>query len=193
MRKLITLILVILLVSLSGCSPNDRNYDGWGLDKPAFSKLEIDPEQVHIRTQKGLAWVISYESQTDRSFTGIVRHVSHFTDGKFPFLTHDILVTSGDFSDPEAVRTRVMNHHYYWTAKSTPSGSINLLHTVILDEEVYDRLMQIRANDQVTITGREIGSIEYYLDNGRLRSTWSDSGCNTLVVKDVTLVENDGN
>jgi hypothetical protein len=69
------------------------------------------------------------EDRGTSEFSGIVRHVSPFRMGRLRILTHDILVTSGDYADPDVVSTSVFSHLFTWRSSSTahPSGRINYL------------------------------------------------------------------
>ncbi len=106
-------------------------------------------------------------------------------------LTHDILVTSGEYADPAVVKTSVANHRFRWhsTGTTRPKGAINLLHTVPANEEIYRQLLQIHAQDEVIITGREILTIEAYDQDGNYLGEWHDTGCNTLLVNSVTVLQ----
>ena len=105
-------------------------------------------------------------------------------------LTHDILVTSGDYADPNIVSTSVFDHHFRWRSSSTahPSGRTNLLHTVPANEEIYHQLLNIRSWDEVVITGREVLVIRIYDQDDNYLGDWRDTGCNTLLVKSVSIV-----
>ncbi|MGB3903380.1 MAG: hypothetical protein WBB22_00510, partial [Anaerolineae bacterium] len=107
-----------------------------------------------------------------------------------PILTHDVLVTSGEYADPDVVTTSVTNHSFTWRSSSTaePRGAINLLHTVPANEEVYGQLRQIQSWDEVVITGREILRIDALDADGGYLGDWQDAGCNALLVQSVTIV-----
>jgi len=109
---------------------------------------------------------------------------------QIPILTHDILVTSGEYADPDVVTTSVSNHRFTWRSSSTaePRGAINLLHTVPATEEVYLQLREIQSWNEVVIAGREILRIDALDADGRYLGHWQDSGCNALLVQSVTMV-----
>ena len=65
----------------------------------------------------------------------------------------------------------------------------NLLHTVSISEEVYRQLLEIRVWDEVLITGREIRVIGAYYESGDFAGEWRDTGCNTLLVESVSIVD----
>ena len=108
---------------------------------------------------------------------------------QIPILTHDVMVTSGEYADPDVVTTSVTNHRFTWRSSSTaePRGAINLLHTVPANEEVYGQLRQIQSWDEVVITGREILRIDALDADGGYLGDWRDAGCNALLVQSVTM------
>ena len=164
------------------------NVDLLGLDAPDFKNWSIDAgfERVQIGEQ---VWTIQYESFLHSSFTGQVRHISPIREGNFPFLTHDILVASGEFADPQKVSTSVVNHHFSWFSKDYPhpQGSLNLLHVVPLNEEIYQKLLSIQVGSSVSIGGREIQKINRLDGQGKPAFWWQDSGCNSLLVTAVEI------
>ncbi len=183
-RFIVVSLTCILLSSCSIFSPVMLEQHKWG-------SLEMQDGYRYITQEhSNTEWYISYESDTINTFSGIVRHTSRINEGKFPMLTHDILVTSGDFSDASVVRTSVMNHRFFWSSRlpTRPNGTINLLHTFPLDEQVLTDLYAIDHGDTVTIRGYEILSIDRR-KNASFRGTWKDSGCNTLLVTEVIIHE----
>lgn len=155
--------------------------------KPDYQSWYIDSTYETIQDQEGRLWEIRYESQGPSTFTGLVRHASPIRESNFPLLSHDILVTSGDFSNPDIVRTSVSNHRFAWFSPDArfPKGNINLLHTLPENDEIYRQLSQVKKGQQVIISGREILDIRLVTADGRSRYTWSDSGCNTLLVTSI--------
>lgn len=106
-------------------------------------------------------------------------------------LSHDILVTSGDFADSSIVRTSVSNHRFsswYLDQQNRPQGTINLLHTVPSTEEIYQQLTEVRKGDRVRIKGIEILDINRYDQQGEFWGSWADAGCNTLLVTSVEIL-----
>ncbi len=188
MLRITRLLLFWLLfpLLLSGCASNDRNFDFWGLDAPDFDQFTLSKNLKQVENSRGARWQIAYEGEQSSTFEGKIRHISVNYEPSFPFLTHDILVTSGDFADPQRVDTLVSNHHFSWSAAEQPDGKINLLHVVVLDAGLYDQLMQLHTDDWVRIRGREILTIELH-QKDRLTMSWSDSGCNTLLIEAIQL------
>ena len=160
-----------------------------GLAPLDFDSLTISDSYDHFASDD-LTWRIAYERRESSQFAGVVRHVYGIRIRQLPILSHDILVTSGEFADPDVVSTSVSSHHFTWRSSSTtdPSGRIKLLHTVPANEEIYQQLLDIRSWDEVVITGREILKIETYDAGGNYVGEWHDTGCNSLLVQSVTIV-----
>ena len=164
------------------------NVDLFGMGRPDYSSLVIDKRFQNIESGDK-KWIIQYEKQKPTVFTGKIRHASPIRLEMVPFLTHDILVTSGDYADPLKVSTSVADHHFFWASRvqEKPVGSINLLHTVPLNEAIYQQLLEIRSDQMVTITGTEVLKIEAFDQKGKPIGGWQDTGCNSLVVTSVTI------
>ncbi len=138
-------------------------------------------------------WTIIYESASESQFRGTVRHVTPDRMPILPLLSHDVLVTSGDFADPAKVdgSVNILLHRFSWHAlgAAAPQGSINLLHTVPASRAILAQLYQLRYGDVVLVSGREILRIEIYdLQAGQSLGYWQDDGCNTLLVTGVQVL-----
>ena len=158
---------------------------------PEFDTWKIDSSFTSIEDSQGESWKIRYESKNTTIFEGLVRHASPINERAFPLLSHDILVTSGDFADSSIVRTSVSNHRFsswYSDQQNRPQGTINLLHTVPSTEEIYQQLTEVRKGDRVRIKGIEILDINRYDQQGEFRGSWADAGCNTLLVTSVEIL-----
>jgi hypothetical protein len=183
-------VVALVLAVLCGVIYYRSKASIFGLAALDFDTLTISDSYERISAD-GMYWTVSFEGEGTSEFTGVVRHVSPIREDGMRILTHDVLVTSGDYADPEIVGVSVLNHRFNWWSSSTekPSGRINLLHTVPASEEIYHQLLEIRAWDEVVITGREIRVIEAYYEDGEYIGDWRDSGCNTLLVESVTITE----
>jgi hypothetical protein len=167
----------------------DVNIDLLGIGAPDFKAWNISSDFRNITTGDHYSWQIDFEFPIDSTFTGLVRHISPIRYSPIPMLTHDILVTSGDFANSAMVDTFVSDHHFTWVAKDNrnPSGKINLLHTVPYNQTIYQQLLSIQNDDNVTISGREIYQIRAYDPNNTFLVYWQDSGCNSILVKSVKI------
>ena len=164
------------------------NTDFFGLVGSDFDDLTISDSYDQIAADD-VHWRITFEGGATE-FSGVVRHVSPIRISRLRILTHDVLVTSGEYADPDVVSTSVFAHHFSWRSSSTahPGGRINLLHTVPVNEEVHSQLLAIRTWDEVIVTGREILVIKAYDRDGSFLGDWRDTGCNTLLVESVIVV-----
>jgi hypothetical protein len=184
------IVVMLALMLLGGIIYYNANTDFIGLAGPDFEDLQISESEEQIKAGD-LTWKITYEQPKNSEFYGLVRHISPIRDNRLRILTHDVLVTSGEFADPSIVNTSVANHRFRWRSAGTahPEGAINLLHTVPANEDIYRQLLQIRSQDEVVIAGREILVIEVFNKDDRYLGEWHDTGCNTLLVDSVTILE----
>jgi hypothetical protein len=179
--------LLILLIGFSAYY--SVNSDFFGLAAPRWSEITFSPDYQQVVDPEDRQWVITYEYDRDSTFHGIVRHVSHWREEDIPFATHDILVTTGEFTSQARVHVSVLLHtfSYRYFEDPHPSGSINLLHIVPASPEIYQQLLAVRDWNQVTIRGREILRIDRYDPEGRYLGYWQDAGCNSILVNAVEV------
>ena len=156
--------------------------------KPPFDDLTISPDYKHISMPDGDTWDVIFEFPADSTFTGVVRHTSLWYDSNAPFMSHDILVTTGDFVSQSSVDVSVIAHKFFYRWDGTrPSGTIHLLHVFPATAEIFDQLKQIGKWNNVSISGREILKIDRYDSSGKYLGFWMDEGCNTILVTSVTV------
>ena len=162
----------------------------FGLTGTDFDNLVISNSYELISSGE-YYWEVQFEGVGETKYTGVVRHAAPIRIPEFAILTHDILVTSGDFSDPKTVNTNVIDHKFFWRSpnNSSPTGSINLIHAIPANKEVYQELLEIDKWDTVKISGREILIVKSYRGDESFVGTWLDTGCNTLLVESVTIEE----
>lgn len=158
-----------------------------GGTRPDFADFSLSADYRHLtRLSDDAAWTIEYEQRPPTVFIGTVRFVEHWHDGSMPFMTHDVLVTTGDYADSQLVTTHVVDHHFTWVAAHQPSGTINLLHILPYSAAIYDQLLELEDWQVVRISGPEILRITRLDADGQPTSYWQDAGCNTTLV---TFVE----
>lgn len=183
------MFIFIVIIATSGLLVfHNVNSTFGGLTAIDYTEIEFSKSKETVWFN-GSEWAISYESNKKTVFDGTVRHVSPMRMGKYPLLTHDILVTTGDFANPELVNTSVMNHMFTWKPKGSfqPSGTINLLHTVPLNAEIYASLWTVRNGQKITVTGYEILRISALSERGETTGWWEDHGCNTILITAVSV------
>ena len=184
------LILLLAVIGIGGYLYFQANTSFFGLVGTDFDSLTITNAYEKIAADD-IYWEVQFEGQGESKFIGTVRHVSPIRIDEFRILTHDILVTTGDYADPDLVDTSVINHKFIWKASNPekPTGSINLIHTVPATKQVYQDLLSIQPWDIVKITGREIYDVKAYEMDDTFLGTWIDTGCKSLLVKSVTILK----
>jgi hypothetical protein len=167
------------------------NSSFFGLVGADFDNIIVSNSYEKIESDE-LYWEIQFEGQGKSKYIGTVRHVSPIRIKEFKILTHDILVTTADYSNPDIVETSVVNHKFIWKSTNTEPliGSIKLIHAIPANKAIYQQLLTINDWDTVNIVGREIYSIKSYDLDETFLGTWIDTGCNTLLVDSVTVLDN---
>ena len=154
-----------------------------------FNEIKITDKMRRITEPHGAFWIIAYESDEEMSFSGIVGYTTPINEQNFAILTHDILITNGDFSNPFIIEIKVAEHRYHWISWHVPqpSGSISLLHAIPMNEKISQQLQSIRTGDAVVIKGYDIYRVESFDPRGNYLSYWQDDGCNTLLISDISV------
>jgi hypothetical protein len=185
--------LALFLIILLGIFIYFRmNTSFFGLAGADFDKLVISNSYEKISSDE-IYWEVQFEGTGESKYIGTVRYAAPIRIKEFSILTHDILVTTADFANPDIIDTNVIDHKFFWksTSASSPNGSINLIHAIPANKEVYQIMLEIQKWDTVKITGREIYSVKAYQSDGTFLGTWQDMGCNTLLVESVSLLKAD--
>ncbi len=185
------LIFLIAALAAGGYFYFQVNSSFFGLVGADFDKIIVSNSYEKIESDD-LYWKIQFEGQGKSKYIGTVRHVSPIRIKEFKILTHDILVTTADYSNPDIIETNVVNHKFIWKSTNTEPliGSINLIHAIPANKAIYQQLLTINDWDTVNIVGREIYSVKSYDMDGTFLGTWIDTGCNTLLVDSVTVLDN---
>lgn len=155
-----------------------------------FSTMQVSDGFHKVSIPGGNHWEINYEASHEVIFQGQVLHNTPIREKGWEIMTQDILVTTGDFSNPDLVYTRVSDHHFIYRYKTeiTPVGTINLLHTLPVNEDIDQQLQLIKPGDEVLIKGWEIYNLTGWNDQNKPFGTWQDQGCNTTLVTEVAIL-----
>jgi hypothetical protein len=162
----------------------------FGLTGTDFDSLVISNAYEKIAAED-LYWEVQFEGIGESKYIGIVRHAAPIRVPEFRILTHNILVTTADFSNPELVETNVIDNKFFWSSPTlnSPTGSINLIHAIPANKTIYQEMLKIQKWDTVKITGREIYTVKAYGTDSTFLGTWQDAGCNTLLVESVSILK----
>ncbi len=184
---IILFILTIILVSLK----SDQIKEILTTSKrfSDFSTMQVSDGFHKVSIPNGTHWDISYEADHEVIFQGKAMFNYPIRERGYEIMTQDILVTSGDYSNPDLVRTDVSNHHfsYRYLTDAPVTGTINLLHTLPVDEVIHQQLNAIKPGDDVIIKGWEIYNLNSWDADGNFLGTWQDAGCNTTLITQVII------
>lgn len=113
----------------------------------------IQPDEGWLRYKE-----VRYEAEWGPEIVheGDARFIERAKYKSAPFFTHHVVVTTGEFSDPDLVNLRHNGGgNFFWSAPKQPEGTIIVLHLVPLDRDVLDQLQSIDNGDAVKLVGRE--------------------------------------
>lgn len=92
----------------------------------------------------------------EKTYSGYVRYVGQAKNKYVPFMTNEVILTTGDFSDPSLVTIGpVRNHSTFWTAQKQPKGELYFIHCIPLDLSVLLALEGIKQGQWVELTGKQ--------------------------------------
>lgn len=162
----------------------------FGLTGTDFDQLVIS-NSYELISAEDMYWEVQFEGIGESKYIGTVRHAAPIRINEFRILTHNILVTTADFANPDIVNTSVIDNKFFWKSTSTdsPTGSINLIHAIPSTKAIYQELLKIQLWDIVKITGREIYTVKAFQTDEIFLGTWLDTGCNTLLIESVTILK----
>lgn len=187
------LIFALFIVGLIGLFLYYRvNTSFFGLVGTNYNDLVISNSYQLISTDE-MYWEVQFEGSGESKYIGTVRHAAPIRIKEFPILSHDILVTTADFANPDIVETNVVDHKFFWKSPnvSSPNGTINLIHAIPANQEIYEVMLEIQKWDTVKMTGREIYNLKAYQADGTLLGSWQDMGCNTMLIESISLLKAD--
>ena len=194
-RNLRIVVIAILLALIGGIALTIKFSDviNFSLNAPwfsDFSTMQVSDGFHKVSIPGGNHWEINYEASHEVIFQGFVQHNSPIREKGWEIMTQDILITTGDFSNPDLVYAKVSDHHFIYRYKTdiVPAGTINLLHTLPVNEDIDQQLQSIKPGDEVYIKGWEIYNLTGWDVENTPYGTWQDQGCNTTLVTEVVIL-----
>jgi len=143
LRALASVAVIALAIFLWLRRPSSR-----GIAK----EMQLDVKAGRI-DYKGITYEASWSDETHR-FEGDLRYVGRAYSGDLPLVTHDAILTTGDFSDPKLVKVSPLkNGSGSWRAKSRPDGTLVALHFIPSNLAIHRQLAGLREGDTVEIEG----------------------------------------
>ena len=130
----------------------------WYFGKPS-------PEEIMLKTRfnidKGeVIWdgkTIYAEWGKKETKSGYLRYFGRAYDRNVPFMTHDTVLTTGDYSDPDKVYVSEISsgNMFYRPNIRSPEGTLVVLHLFHNSKKVASELSELKQGDTVNFTGRE--------------------------------------
>jgi hypothetical protein len=100
---------------------------------------------------------------------GHLRVKDRHWDDTMPIVTYDLIVTWGEFSDPDIVRIRSGGGgNYFWRADKRPDGDLTVYHTVPGSVDAQVALDDAETGAEIRITGRISSNNRIEGDDGSL-------------------------
>ncbi len=133
------------------------------------------PSTDSIVQGMGFGEQVSYKGQTYSSewtkqaetIKGDLRRKDRHYDENIPVITYSLVVTTGDYSDPEKVKVQSRGGgNYYWSSKINPQGTIVFYHAVPDSAAAQSKIDAIREGDPVEILAKVSKNSEIKADNG---------------------------
>lgn len=137
-------------------------------------QIEHDGIQYHVKWSE------------EQRFAGFARY-SKATYFEFsPFITNDIIVTTGEFADPKIVSiSPVRNHSTFVSARQKPSGTLFFIHCMPLDLVVLKQLNRVDTGDWVELTGKLADANTIYGPRNNIRLQTKKGSHPIMLVTDV--------
>jgi len=104
---------------------------------------------------KGVDYLVDWQAETVEH-SGDVHELKAEYNKYAPINTHHVVLTSGDYSDPEKVDIAPLcKGHTSWRAKAQPTGSMKVLHLIPANEKVFKQLKKVKSGQSLTFMGQE--------------------------------------
>jgi hypothetical protein len=144
-RALRKLIVIIVIVAGS------YSYLTW---KPSASEIAGEMRIGDEISYRGEKYTSDWGGRTEK-IEGYLRRMDRHFDKSMPIITYDLVLTSGEYNDPDIVNLRHKGGgNYYWSSKKKPEGSLLVVHTVPATRAVQDKLDRIEQGASITLSGR---------------------------------------
>ena len=153
-KKLIIIALIIFGLYL---------YFPW---KPSTSRIAGEMEFGEVIAYQGEKYKSDWGVDSDE-IEGYVRRKDRHFDKNMPIVTYDLVLTSGEYNDPDIVKIRHKGSgNYYWSSHKQPGGTLVFYHTIPSNPEAQNKLDQIDQGATVTLIGRISQNNEIRSDSG---------------------------
>jgi len=157
----------------------------WLAPAPAtiVKRIDIRPDSDHL-VYDGEIYAASWTKGA--RLEGWVRRRATPYSPELPFLTHELLIVTGDYADPAKVEiSEIEDHKASWRAATQPAGTLQLAHLIPTSLPALDGLSRAVPGSWVTIHG---DALKGPLHNPAGEQLWRTSGSHpTLRVHRITV------
>jgi len=107
-------------------------------------------------TYQELDYELAWEEEP-AVFSGDVQQIKFEHTEYAPFVTHHLVLTTEDYSDPDKVTIQPLKKgKTSWRAKTQPKGKFLVLHLIPPDADTLSRIQAVAAGQEVTWTGKRL-------------------------------------
>ena len=120
--------------------------------QPSTTSIAKDIVVGHMLTYKGDRFRSEWAEEST-IISGYLRRKDRHYDKNLPIITYDIVLTSGDFNNPDIVEVKHQGGgNYIWRYQNGAKGTILVYHTIPATEEIQRDLDLMKEGDTITLT-----------------------------------------
>lgn len=146
MKQWIAILLIVLLAVAA------KVYFSWKPDAVNIAREMKHSDNGEI-THQGKKYTTDWGST--EKVEGFLRIKERHYDENMPIVTYDLVITSGEYSDPEVVEIESTGGgNFYWRSEIQPKGELVSYHTIPASAEVQKKLDETAEGSTISLTGR---------------------------------------
>ncbi len=134
--------------------------------KPSTESIVNDMTFDEPIMYRGKVFHSEWAKRTE-SISGFIRRIDRHYDENIPIITYDLVITTGDYSDPEIVKVRNNGGgNYSWTSKTKPAGTLISYHTVPASIFAQNKLDALSEGEDVELIAKVSTNSKIKSDSG---------------------------
>ncbi len=127
--------------------------------------MDVDPAAGRIRLD-GTTYRLNLSAESERH-AGLARVWVRADHDPMPIITHEVVLTTGEYSDPDKVEIGPLRDgSTWWRARRRPQGTLIVLHLIPADVQVAAILDRVREGQTWTFTGYGVVDQRIERDDG---------------------------
>jgi len=131
----------------------------------AYQYITWKPATLDIASGMEVGESIQFQGNTFQSdwsanpdiIEAYVRRIDRHYDENHPIITHDFVLTTGDYNDPNIVSLKHRgggNYYFSWKTRETPKGSLIVYHLIPASAYVQGQINNIKTGDTIKLSGK---------------------------------------